>query len=71
MPTSHSPTRYPTPLAIACCLLPTMVFYGAARMRAPFEPFVLLFAAAGFEDARRRLRIRTRGLRVVEGRRAR
>ena len=41
------------------------VFWGALRMRVPVEPLVTLFAAAGFEDLRQRLRVRRRGLRVV------
>lgn len=37
------------------CLL-TVVFFGSLRMRAPVEPLVLLFAAAGAADLLRRLR---------------
>lgn len=47
-----------------------VVFFGSLRMRAPAEPLVVLLAAAGFEDLRRRLRTRRRGLRVIEGGRA-
>jgi 4-amino-4-deoxy-L-arabinose transferase-like glycosyltransferase len=47
-----------------------VVFWGSLRMRVPVEPLVTLFAAVGFEDVRRRLRGRLRGMRVVEGRRA-
>jgi 4-amino-4-deoxy-L-arabinose transferase-like glycosyltransferase len=46
-----------------------VVFWGALRMRVPIEPLVLLFAAVGLEDARRRLRGRASGLKVVQGRR--
>jgi 4-amino-4-deoxy-L-arabinose transferase-like glycosyltransferase len=46
-----------------------VVFWGALRMRVPVEPLVLLLAAAGLEDARRRWNTRARGLRVIEGRR--
>ena len=46
-----------------------MVFWGALRMRVPVEPMIVLFAALGFEDARRRLRTRAHGLRVIAGRR--
>jgi 4-amino-4-deoxy-L-arabinose transferase-like glycosyltransferase len=46
-----------------------VVFWGALRMRVPIEPMIVMFAAVGFEDARRRLRTRTRGLRVIDGRR--
>jgi len=45
----------------------TVVFWGALRMRVPVEPLVLLLAAAGIEDARRRLRVRVSGLRIVRG----
>ena len=47
----------------------SMVFWGALRMRVPVEPMIVLFAAVGFEDARRRVRMRTRALRVIAGRR--
>ena len=47
-----------------------VVFFGSLRMRVPAEPLVVLLAAAGFEDLRRRLRTRRRGLRVIEGGRA-
>ena len=45
----------------------TVVFFGSLRMRIPIEPLVVLFAAAGIDDARRRLRTRARGLAVVRG----
>jgi hypothetical protein len=47
-----------------------VVFWGSLRMRVPVEPLVVLFAAIGFEEVRRRVRGRLRGMRVVEGRRA-
>jgi hypothetical protein len=56
-------------IVIVYGLVPAVLFYGVSRMRVPIEPFALLFATAGFEDARRRWRTRARGLRVVEGRR--
>lgn len=43
-----------------------VVFFGSLRMRVPVEPLVALLAALGLEDVRRRIRSRTRGLRVVE-----
>jgi dolichyl-phosphate-mannose-protein mannosyltransferase len=45
----------------------TVVYWGALRMRAPIEPLVVLVTAVGFEDARRRLRARASGFRVVHG----
>ena len=45
-----------------------IVSSGALRMRIPVEPMLVLFAAVGFEDARRRLRMRARALRVIVGR---
>jgi len=42
-----------------------VVFFGSLRMRAPVEPLVVLFAAAGLDDLGRRLRVRRSGLRVV------
>ena len=45
------------------------VFWGALRMRVPIEPLVLLYAAAGADETRRRWMSRARGLRVIEGRR--
>jgi 4-amino-4-deoxy-L-arabinose transferase-like glycosyltransferase len=45
-----------------------VMFWGALRMRVPVEPMLVLFAAAGIEDVRRRLRMRTRALRVIPGR---
>ena len=49
--------------------LGALMFWGALRMRLPIEPLVVLLAAVGFDDVRRRLRGRSHGLRVVEGRR--
>lgn len=48
-------------------MLLTVVFFGSLRMRLPIEPLVVLFAAAGFDDARRRLRTRARGMAVIRG----
>ena len=45
------------------------VFWGGPGMRVPAEPLLVLFAAVGFEDARRRVRMRARALRVIGGRR--
>lgn len=42
-----------------------MVFFGSLRMRAPIEPLVVLFAAAGLDDLGRRLRAQRGGLRLV------
>ena len=47
--------------------LGAIVFWGALRMRVPIEPLVVLYAAAGFEEARRRFLTRRRGLRVIAG----
>ena len=44
------------------------VFWGALRVRVPVQPLVLLYAGAGFESARRMLRVRRSGLTVVDGR---
>jgi 4-amino-4-deoxy-L-arabinose transferase-like glycosyltransferase len=44
----------------------TLLVAGGTSPRVPVEPLVALFAAVGFHDARRRLRFRGRGLRVVE-----
>jgi 4-amino-4-deoxy-L-arabinose transferase-like glycosyltransferase len=46
-----------------------IVYWGALRMRVPIEPLVMLLAAVGLEDARRRLRARASGFRLVEGHR--
>ena len=56
-------------LVILYFSLGAVVFWGALRMRLPIEPLVLLLAAVGLDDVRRRLRGRARGLRVIEGRR--
>ncbi len=45
---------------------PGGAFSGPPRMRVPAEPLVMLFAAAGIDDLVRRLRARSRGLRLVE-----
>jgi 4-amino-4-deoxy-L-arabinose transferase-like glycosyltransferase len=44
-----------------------IVFYGCVRQRVPIEPMVALFAAAGFDEARRFTRRRASGLKVIEG----
>jgi len=54
-------------LVILYFTLGAIVFWGALRMRVPIEPLVALYAAAGFEEARRRWATRRRGLRVIEG----
>jgi 4-amino-4-deoxy-L-arabinose transferase-like glycosyltransferase len=46
-----------------------VVFWGAPRMRVPIEPLLVLFTAVGFDDARRRVRMRAHALRVIAGRR--
>jgi len=56
-------------LVVLYFTLLAVVFWGALRMRVPVEPLIALFAAVGIEDARRRLRSRARGFRVIEGRR--
>jgi hypothetical protein len=38
-------------------------------MRVPVEPLMALFIALGLDDARRRIRLRASGLRVMDGRR--
>jgi hypothetical protein len=68
-----SPRRWYQSLALMVLLHATVVatvFYGALRMRLPIEPLIALYAAAGFEAARRRVRSRLLGLRVVEGHRS-
>ncbi|MEO5618108.1 MAG: glycosyltransferase family 39 protein [Candidatus Eisenbacteria bacterium] len=45
-----------------------VLFWGSLRMRVPIEPLVLLYAAAGADEARRRWWKRARGFRVIEGR---
>ena len=46
----------------------SIVYWGALRLRVPLEPLVVLYAAAGFEEARRRWLTRRHGLQVIEGR---
>lgn len=55
-------------LMIAAFTLGALLFWGALRMRVPIEPLVALYAAVGFEDARRRILPRARGLTLVRGR---
>ena len=52
---------------IAFFTLLTIPYWGALRLRVPIEPLVMIYAAAGFEDARRFVRQRSRGFRVIEG----
>jgi 4-amino-4-deoxy-L-arabinose transferase-like glycosyltransferase len=70
--TLRGPRRFYQGLGLLVVLYFTalaVVFWGALRMRVPVEPMLVLFAAVGFEDARRRVRMRTRALRVIVGRR--
>lgn len=48
-------------------LIECLVFYASPVLRIPVEALALLFAAAGYEDVRRRVRARGRGLKVIEG----
>jgi hypothetical protein len=45
----------------------SLVFWGALRLRVPAEPLVLLYAAVGYIDLVRRLRLRRAGLELVGG----
>ena len=56
-------------LVILFFSLGAVAFWGALRMRVPIEPLTGLLAAVGFEDARRRWKTGSRGMRVIEGRR--
>jgi hypothetical protein len=70
--TLRGPRRWFQSLALLTILyftLGTLVFWGSLRLRVPIEPLVVLLAAAGFEDLRRRVRSSASGLRVIEGRR--
>jgi len=65
------PRRWFQAIALGLILYFTLIgtlFWGSLRMRVPIEPLVVLLAAAGFDDLRRRALARSRGLRVVEGR---
>jgi 4-amino-4-deoxy-L-arabinose transferase-like glycosyltransferase len=53
-------------LVIGYFTLGSVVFWGSLRLRLPIEPLVVLLAAVGFEDLRRRWR--SRRLSVLEGR---
>jgi hypothetical protein len=55
---------------IALFTLLAIPYWGALRLRVPIEPLVVLLAAAGFDDVRRRWMRRGRGLTVISGRRA-
>jgi hypothetical protein len=66
----RGPRRWFQSLSLWVILYMTLlgvVFFGSLRMRAPAEPLVVLLAAVGLEDARRRIERRARGLHVVEG----
>ncbi|HTR97362.1 MAG TPA: glycosyltransferase family 39 protein [Candidatus Acidoferrales bacterium] len=52
-------------LVIGAFTLTAVVYWGALRMRVPIEPLVVLYAAAGADDLRRRWRMRRSGLSVV------
>ncbi len=54
-------------IVILYFMLNAVVFWGALRTRMPAEPSIVLLAALGFEDARRRWRTRSSGLRVLSG----
>jgi hypothetical protein len=47
----------------------SLVFWGALRLRVPAEPLVMLYAAVGYTDAVRRLRVRRSGLALLSPRR--
>jgi 4-amino-4-deoxy-L-arabinose transferase-like glycosyltransferase len=51
---------------VGLTLLATL-FWGALRVRVPVQPLVLLYAGAGFESARRMMRVRRSGLTVIGG----
>jgi hypothetical protein len=55
------------PVLLAALALVLAILRGDAFARAPFEPLAALLAAVGFEDARRRMRAKTHGLRVIRG----
>ena len=56
-------------LVILYFMLGSVVFWGALRLRVPIAPLLALLSAIGFEDARLRVRRRSSGFRVIEGRR--
>jgi len=59
----------PLPIVVALAVT-AAVRRGGFDARVPIEALAALYAVVGFEDARRRLRARARGLTVVPGRRA-
>lgn len=64
------PRRWFQSIALATIALFTLLvipYWGALRLRAPIEPLVVMLAAFGFEDLRRRLAPRARGLGLVRG----
>ena len=66
------PRRWFQSIGLATIVLFTLLaipYWGALRLRAPIEPLVMLLAAFGFEDLRRRTLPRARGLSIVRGRR--
>ena len=54
-------------VAIATLTTAAMLVSGSSGARLAVEPLVALLAAVGFRDARRGLRLRRRGLRVIPG----
>jgi 4-amino-4-deoxy-L-arabinose transferase-like glycosyltransferase len=52
-------------LLIGYFTLLALIYWGSLRMRMPIEPLVVLLAALGFEDVRRRWRARRIGLGLV------
>ena len=61
--------HYFAALVILYFMLGSVVFWGALRLRVPIAPLLALLSAIGFEDARLRVRRRSSGFRVIEGRR--
>jgi hypothetical protein len=55
-------------LVLAYLAVVAAFFFGAQEGRLPFEPLMVLLAALGWEDVRRRARVQRRGLRLVERR---
>jgi hypothetical protein len=55
--------------SIVYLLVAAVIFQVTPTLRLPAEPLILLFAAAGLEDVRRRARTRGRGLKVIQGHR--
>lgn len=55
------------PLVILWFTALAALYWGGLRPRVPIEPLVALLAAAGLDEARRLVRMRGRGLTVIEG----